>query len=917
MGIKYIVEIAQRTSFPPELALASAYYGVPEIYTLGIGRFSDTYWTDWGGTYDNPTSIDIQLFFGQYLAQVETTVDLLATEYSFYVRTGAIVDINLPKKPWQFLTALTELLQETFYASAVKDSSNPADTTYINSLGEKQAYPVRMQVPSLAIKLSDSISGETRYGTFKVVLDNNDGKFDLIDELEWTNVPITIKRTDVEVPVLSDYVTIRKGLIDYVTVKSDSIVITSAEFLRLFTETVCKTFSLESYPDIDEAKVDDSIPIGYGVLRGVPLVQVGSGSYTGGVKYIRYLALDPDYITALSAVYSADGVELNKTFRDTGLIDVWSAATSGDVEADDDNTGTGGVSDLATDNTLVAGVFRLLCTSVSGGVAYFSLYRVGDSLILYKAFSLSNTEDTEYKFSYAGLSFVLTVGATIFVADDFFDMTFEVEPGELADVTGKTNCTVGEIITNEIALKSATPYTSANWDQDEVEAYILDNPAALGFYFDSDGDIKDLIKAVLLNDSAFLLTKNDGRLTIRRWGLLYDIIDIPSWEIMEIPEKSTQDTKDLHLTSAKIQYDLDQDSGDYSGSFIYADREIELEERYRKTVRTTFPTDLTSEADAKKLAELLLDRFGIIPEVLTVSLGYNTSAINPLDIIILDVVINKRRFSNKQFWVVVGANPAQDTLTLWSIESLPTSLGLYGNKDIIHGYEDGIDKFAHGFSSELGYSVVTDDMLLWIDAADFENSPETTLLTDRSESGRDGVPYNFGYTDESGAAGDGSIAFDGIDDYIVCGTSPAITGDFTWVVNTYIDSDALITGVIFGNRLTAAGVDTFVKITPSRFEYYSGGVQYGISQIFAREEWVNICCVKSGGILSIYVNGNLTNSVENISLPSMPELPLAIGANSGSVASEFFKGKVSFAGAYSRALTEDEITQNYLALRKD
>ena len=52
----------------------------------------------------------------------------------------------------------------------------------------------------------------------------------------------------------------------------------------------------------------------------------------------------------------------------------------------------------------------------------------------------------------------------------------------------------------------------------------------------------------------------------------------------------------------------------------------------------------------------------------------------------------------------------------------------------------------------------------YLDGNDFLNSPPTTTWLDRSTYGNNATPTNFGYTTSSGAVGDGSVKFDGIDD---------------------------------------------------------------------------------------------------------------------------------------------------------
>ena len=64
---------------------------------------------------------------------------------------------------------------------------------------------------------------------------------------------------------------------------------------------------------------------------------------------------------------------------------------------------------------------------------------------------------------------------------------------------------------------------------------------------------------------------------------------------------------------------------------------------------------------------MLLGRFRRRNEIFQVAVGYDTSEINPLDTVELDMDVNGRRFSLHKRWRVREVNPAQDTLKLEAI----------------------------------------------------------------------------------------------------------------------------------------------------------------------------------------------------------------------------------------------------------
>lgn len=550
--IIYLVELARRTEYKPELALSSCL--TEKLYNISViqtGRPEiATYWTNWGGTYDNPEFPGIQLLFESYLIEVSSLTSLKNNVGSFLV-TENFIYINLYKKPWQFQDEVTEASSVEIYSTSVRDENNPSDIHYEDSLGNNIKIPVRLNIPSVNISLSDPINGFALYSTFSVSLINEDGYFDDIQTLNVYNTPIKIKRTVIHKPKLSDFDVIRYGFVDNVEVTPDSLIINCAESVRSLTYPVTDRITIAKYPTAPAESIGKSIPIGYGELYGVPLINVGTN---------KYIALDSAYLTSVSAVYKSDGTSI--TF------------------------------------TLTAEVI------------------------------------------------------------DAIDAAY-------ADVIGKTNNTIGEIITSEIENKSLVPYEENPWDKTETDYYISISPQ-IGFYF-SDGDLRTLITSVLQNDNAFLVTKNDGRLTLRRWGENYTTHNLSSWQLMEIPTKTTHEAVKLYCSSILIEYLYNHNTQKYSGNFIDDSMEVLLNELYRRKSRVTFKTDLLNSTDAEDLADRLLDRFGVLSENMTLKLGVSTHNINILDKINVVLNINGRIFSVNTDWIVVANDPGQDTITIESI----------------------------------------------------------------------------------------------------------------------------------------------------------------------------------------------------------------------------------------------------------
>lgn len=242
----------------------------------------------------------------------------------------------------------------------------------------------------------------------------------------------------------------------------------------------------------------------------------------------------------------------------------------------------------------------------------------------------------------------------------------EVIEAEYINATGKTDNSIGEIIIDILGSNENIAYIEGIWDLEETDYYLTICPD-IGLFFDG-GTTRELIEKTLRNDNAFLIQKNDGLLTLRRWGENYTTHQIPSWLITKKPQKNFEDATKFYCSSARIFYKPFQ-SGD-NFQLIYRDnsRDRELFERYRKRYEADFETDLLNETDSTDLASRILERFGKVRETLKVGLGVNTFEVNPLDTIELDMTINDRQFSEYNSFIVKSVDPGQDEIEMEGLE---------------------------------------------------------------------------------------------------------------------------------------------------------------------------------------------------------------------------------------------------------
>lgn len=239
----------------------------------------------------------------------------------------------------------------------------------------------------------------------------------------------------------------------------------------------------------------------------------------------------------------------------------------------------------------------------------------------------------------------------------------EAIESESADVTGKIDSRLGKIIIEALEENENIAYVTGIWDIDETDDY-LDICPDLGFYFDG-GITRDLIEDVLKNDNAFLIQKNNGLLTLRRWGETYNVHTIPTYLTTQKPKKNFNDASKYFCSTIKIKSQKNYVNDNYLSIYIDDSLESSIFETYRRSFTAEFETDILNESDIEDLAERLLDRFGNVRETIIIGLGVDTFQINLLDTILYEAWINDdRSFSEYTEWIVKECDPGQDTLTM-------------------------------------------------------------------------------------------------------------------------------------------------------------------------------------------------------------------------------------------------------------
>jgi hypothetical protein len=228
-----------------------------------------------------------------------------------------------------------------------------------------------------------------------------------------------------------------------------------------------------------------------------------------------------------------------------------------------------------------------------------------------------------------------------------------------------------------------------------------------------------------------------------------------------------------------------------------------------------------------------------------------------------------------------------------------------------------------------GVNIVTNGLVLYLDASNTKSYISgSTIWNDVSRSGNNGTLTN-GPTFNS--ANGGSIVFDGVDDYVNQTTYntneiiPATSNNFSIDIWFRMTSNPTDTGFLVPGLFGVGGgsTNTFQYISfgplPSRVLKlrWFDGTQNGKTSntILNLNQWYNITCSVSSGVILFYINSvvessytgnNLTNRT-NVTVPPLYQL--------GDSYYGKFTGNISNVKIYNRALSASEVLQNYNATK--
>jgi hypothetical protein len=214
--------------------------------------------------------------------------------------------------------------------------------------------------------------------------------------------------------------------------------------------------------------------------------------------------------------------------------------------------------------------------------------------------------------------------------------------------------------------------------------------------------------------------------------------------------------------------------------------------------------------------------------------------------------------------------------------------------------------------------IVTDGLVLALDAGNVKSyASGSTTWFDKSGYGNNGTLVN-GPTFNTGSLG--SIVFDGVDDYADCGNSAVLNTTSSISINVWFKA-AYNPNVIY-RAIVDKGRDGFgawsLAIdevqTKATFKVVIAGSNRSVTCVssYGNNIWTLITGVFTGTNLLIYQNGILENSGSFSGTIGTNSISVKIGKPNDTYA---FGGNVATTQIYNRALSAQEVSQNFNALR--
>jgi len=205
--------------------------------------------------------------------------------------------------------------------------------------------------------------------------------------------------------------------------------------------------------------------------------------------------------------------------------------------------------------------------------------------------------------------------------------------------------------------------------------------------------------------------------------------------------------------------------------------------------------------------------------------------------------------------------------------------------------------------------------LLYLDAGQSASYPGSgTTWTDLSGNGRNGtLTSGPAYSRADG----GSIVFDGVNDYVQCSGSPTVTAAtfLVWMRRNGPQDD--YDGILYSRGSAATGIGFFSTTNKISYTWNDAANTWGWDSGLTIPDltWCMVAVSVTSTSATAYLcqSSGITSATNTVNHTSTTLDDIKIGLDD--LASRYFNGRIATAVIYNRALSADEITQNFNALR--
>jgi hypothetical protein len=214
-----------------------------------------------------------------------------------------------------------------------------------------------------------------------------------------------------------------------------------------------------------------------------------------------------------------------------------------------------------------------------------------------------------------------------------------------------------------------------------------------------------------------------------------------------------------------------------------------------------------------------------------------------------------------------------------------------------------------------GPNIVTDGLVLSLDAGNTKSytSGSATWL-DKSGNSRNGTLTNTpGYSSTNG----GSIVFDGINDFVQCAGSLTVTQAtfLCWIRRN--GDQGTYGGILFSRGTSVTGMNIYSS-NQLGYSWNNAANTYNWASGLTIPDltWcmVAVSVTSTAAIVYLCQASGITTSTNTVSHTSTTLDDIKIGFDEA-FSSRYFAGNIAIANLYNRALTADEILQNYTATK--